>query len=244
MIKALYNLTIFVMRNFLKLPSCFILFALFSGVLLSNVLPKQKDDFIYVLDDENLLFDFLKRSIENVSSDIYEKTGFKFLVSVSRTTPSGIYTNIDNTVLNNELGYSDKFRLRREYENSFLSKMQDNYAVLFIFYNDHHITLKSNVGFLDTDFLLDEYAYPYLPTTNIYSHEYQEGVNTGVSNVYLATAHAISSHYNVILDIPKPMQRPGDGIRFVIYIMLFSLVGLFLLVYFGLFNKIKDKFAK
>lgn len=231
------------MSNFLKLRSCFIFFALFSGLLLSNVFPKQKDDVIYVLDDENLLFDFLKRSIENVSSDIYEKTGFKFLVSVSRITTSGIYANVDDTVPN-ELGYGDKFRLRREYENNFLSKIQDNYAVLFIFYNDHHITLKSNVSFLDTDFLLDEYAYPYLPTTNIYSSEYQDGVNTGVSNVYLATAHAISSHYNITLDIPKPMQRPGDGVRSVIYIMLFSLVGLFLLVYFGLFNKIKDKFAK
>ncbi|WP_147289205.1 hypothetical protein [Helicobacter aurati] len=171
-----------------------------------------------------------------VSSLIYKNTGFKLFVHVLKETP--IMTKV--TDKNRLLSYQDKFKLRRDYENNFLSGIQGNYAVLFLFYDDHHITLKSNVDFLDTSYLLNEYAYPYLPAVSTSSNEYREGVNTGVSNVYLAIAHEIASHYKMDLNIPQPMQKPSGGVRSIIYIMLFSLISLFLLVYFGFLSKHKE----
>lgn len=232
------------MRGFLRLPSYFIFLVLFSNLLVSSGLSKQESNSAYVLNDNDIIFDFLKKSIDSISADIYEKTCFRFIVNVVKETTLGASSKISDVVSNNDISYQDKFRLRREHEDRFLSSMQGNYAVLFLFYNDHYITLKSNVDFLDTNFLLDEYAYPYLPATSIQSNEYQDGVNTGLYNVYLAAAHAIASHYGIALDIRKPMQRPSEGVRSVIYVMLFSLVSLFLLVYFGFFGKAKDKIAK
>ncbi|RDU61455.1 hypothetical protein CQA44_08870 [Helicobacter sp. MIT 14-3879] len=212
-----------------------------------NISPSQEDmsHHDYLIGDTDVLSHFAKESVAQVSGEIYKKTGFKLIIHVLKEVPildSNIKAKINN--MQDSLSESEKFKVRRDYEEKFLSKIHDNYAVIFLFYNDHHITLKSNVDFLNTASLLDEYAYPYLPVADIYSDKYKNGVNEGLSNVYLATAHAIAAHYNVILNAPKPMEKPSEATRFVIYIMLFSLIGLFVLVYFGFFKTKKDNHAE
>ena len=125
-----------------------------------------------------------------------------------------------------------RFMDRRSYEDSFIATLDGNYAALFLFYKDHHLTLRSNASFIDPQALLERYAYPYLPVASIDSNDYNEGVNRGVSNAYLALVHAIGSHYGLDLGVlPSPVSKPGDAARIIISLLLASLVGVFAYAY-------------
>ena len=165
--------------------------------------------------------------INGLSSDLYNQTGFSLYVHV-----------LNESTLGNASDKSDKadsrqrFMDRRSYEDSFIATLDGNYAALFLFYKDHHLTLRSNASFIDPQALLERYAYPYLPVASIDSNDYNEGVNRGVSNAYLALVHAIGSHYGLDLGaLPSPVSKPGDAARIIISLLLASLVGVFAYAY-------------
>lgn len=128
------------------------------------------------------------------------------------------------------------FDNRRAYEMNEVAQIEGQYAAIFLFYNDHAITLASNLDFLNEEArqqLLEDYAYPYLPADAVGSVRYDNGVNEGVSNLYLALMHTIAAHYNVTLDAPKPMEKPSDATKVIIYAMLLIMIGLFVIIRFG-----------
>lgn len=128
----------------------------------------------------------------------------------------------------------------QDYEKEFTSRIRGEYAVIFLFFNEHYVDIKSNAAFLDSKIiknLLEDYAYPYLPAEKVGSDKYINGVNEGLSNLYLATAHTIAGYYKVKLQAPKPMEKPSEATKIIIYIMLGILLVLFIIVSNGFFAK-------
>ncbi|GAB0172573.1 hypothetical protein NHP164001_05860 [Helicobacter trogontum] len=186
---------------------------------------------VYLQGDIDILSQDAPKIIQELSSVLYKKTGVKVFLHVVERTPQ------DNTKEHDDTDINERFHNRRFYESRIIEQIHGNYAIIFLFYSDHAITLKSNLDFLsDSNVaeLLENYAYPYLPADKVGTPRYDNGVNEGVSNLYLALIHTIAQSYNVELNAPKPMERQSDVTKVIIYSMLLILLGLFVLVRFGL----------
>ncbi len=186
---------------------------------------------IYLQGDTDILSQNAPRIVQELSSIIYNKTGVKVILHIVEKTPQ--YQKDTDVAMQPNLNFQN----RRLYESNIIKSIQGHYAIIFLFYNDHAITLKSNLDFLDeqhTAQLLENYAYPYLPADAVGTLRYDDGVNEGVSNLYLALTHTIANHYNFELNAPKPMEQQNETTKIIIYAMLFILIGLFIIVRFGL----------
>lgn len=203
--------------------------------IIGSVPTYNKDD-IYLQGDTDLLSKDAIGIVQELSDLIYKKTGIKVFLYVIRNTPQ------HDKEADNSTDINVKFQNRRFYEANVIRGIHSDYAIIFLFYNDHAITLKSNLDFLNDSHaaeLLEEYAYPHLPADEVGTLRYESGVNEGVSNLYLALINKIAEQYNFKLNIPKPIEKQNDATKIVIYIMLFTLICLFVIVRFGLlsFNK-------
>ena len=198
----------------------------------SEIIQKQMEqkakEFLFGRTD--LLSKDAPYSVALISSELLEKTGFRVMININDISTSGTQ--------------EEKFESRRDFEKLFLASLfkQKNteippYAIIFLFYNDHNITIRTNATFLNTQELLEQYAYPYLPAESVGSHEYNDGVNEGLSNLYLALSHKIAQHYKIELNAPEPMEKPRGVTKVIIYAMLLFLIVLFLLVSNGFFRK-------
>lgn len=220
-----------------------------DGVIRINTF--ESNDNVMQLDDNNIVPQSIKYfsgdtyilpkdaadSIKNLSSEIYDKTGISVFIHIIKQIPISNLQHLDISL--DSLDMQNKFQIRRAYEQQWIRLLKGKYAVIFLFYNDHSITIKSNVDFLKTQDLLENYAYPYLPAESVESDKYKSGVNEGVLNLYLALSHTIAQHYNVTLHAPKPIEQPSDTTKIIIYMMLSILIVLFILVSNGFFSKSK-----
>lgn len=187
---------------------------------------------IYLHGDIDILSNNAPLIVKDISDRIYKATKIQVMLYVVKETPQYHSDNKESDSTINQ-----KFQYRRLYETKVLNSLKGQYAVIFLFYNEHAITLRSNLDFLDkkvSNDLLENYAYPYLPADSVGTLRYNDGVNEGVSNLYLALTHTIANHYNLELNAPKPMEQPDEATKVVLYIMLLILIGLFILVRFGL----------
>lgn len=176
------------------------------------------------------------KTVNLISQKIYELTGFKIYINMVLNTPLN-----DELKNRNDLTLKDRFYARREYEKNLIKKLNSPYAIIFLYYNEHHITVISSESFIDSKYLLEEYAYPYLPISKVGSYKYDEGIKQGLSNIYLALVREVKNHYDISFDSPNPLEKPKEILKAIIYIMLFSLVGLFLLVRFGILARFMKK---
>ncbi|RDU67066.1 hypothetical protein CQA53_02060 [Helicobacter didelphidarum] len=199
----------------------------------------------YLTGDIDLLSHDALLSVKMISDQIYNKTKLQLYIHIVKQPILDSDNSLDKDfpkITESSLIHDSpqkKYQKRREYEQQFISHLDGDYAVIFLFYNDHAITIQSNKDFIKNEKLLEEYAYPYLPAEALDSVKYRDGVNEGLSNLYLALAHTIAEYYNVELDAPKPMERPSEATKVIIYIMLFIMIGLFVLVSNGFFTKLK-----
>lgn len=184
----------------------------------------------YLQGNINILSSKAPVIVKDISNKIYNATKIQLVIYVVKETPHYQVDNMESKI-------NEEFQNRRLYEAKVLDALKGQYAVIFLFYNDHAVTLRSNLNFLDekaANDLLERYAYPYLPADSVGTLRYDDGVNEGVSNLYLAIANVIANHYNLELNMPKPMEQPDDVTKVVLYTMLLILIGLFILVRFGL----------
>lgn len=189
----------------------------------------------YLYGDIDLLSGNAPVVVRNVSDKIYRATKIRTMLYIVKKTPSYVISNSESNI-------NQKFKDRRAYETKMLDGLRGQYAAIFLFYDDHAITLRSNLDFLDKktlDVLLERYAYPYLPADSVGTSRYDDGVNEGVSNLYLALTNTIADHYHIDLRVPKPMEQTEGATKVILYVMLLILIVLFIVVRFGLgsFNK-------
>lgn len=205
-----------------------------TRISLTSTLQDSHTQNTYLRGDTSLLSPDAPRITQQLSSTIEKAVGVQvFLYIIDRTPQSKSDTSMDY----NQDSPQTRFDNRRAYEMSQTAQIEGKYAAIFLFYNDHAITLSSNLDFLDEQTrwqLLEDYAYPYLPADSVGSVRYSDGVNEGVSNLYLALMHTIATHYNITLDAPKPMEKQSEATKVIIYAMLLIMIGLFVIIRFGL----------
>ncbi|MWV61265.1 hypothetical protein DCO58_10530 [Helicobacter saguini] len=190
---------------------------------------------------ESNLQNLAKDSKENIESN--PQNAIKDSTQITQSTTQDSKKNIESNTQDSIKQTKSRKEIIQDYEKEFTSHIRGEYAVIFLFFDDSYIDIKSNASFLDSKIiknLLEDYAYPYLPAEKVGSEKYIDGVNEGLSNVYLATAHTIAGYYKVKLQAPKPMEKPSEATKVVIYIMLGILIVLFVLVSNGFLAK-KDK---
>lgn len=161
--------------------------------------------------------------VNRISKEISIKSGFHIFMNVVDVIP-GEFQNKSNT----------DFANRRDYEKSIINTLPKPYAIIFFYYQDHKISLISSEDFSNTNKLLEDYAFPYLPNERIGSDKYDEGINKGLSNIYLAVVKKVSDFYKIDINAPTPLEQPSGVLKGIIYFMLFSMLGLYVLVRFGI----------
>lgn len=166
--------------------------------------------------------------VNKISSEVLSKTGFNIFVNILDSLPSEFKDNNKTDFVN-----------RRDYESTIINQLPKPYAIIFFYYTDHKISLESSEGFLDSNELLEKYAFPYLPNEKIGSDKYDDGINKGLSNIYLALVKEVGNFYKVEISAPFPLEKPSGMIKGLIYLMIFSLLGLFVLVRFKILGKKK-----
>lgn len=207
-----------------------------------NNLTQNIESTKYLTGDIDLLSKYALTSVKQVSDELYDKTKFQVYINIVKeiSKTDSIESNSQNpNIIESKVTESrdSKAKQIKDYENAFISKLDGQYAVIFLFYNDHHIDIRTNADFIDIPYILSEHAYPYLPAEKINSPKYNDDVNEGLSNAYLSLSHVVANHYKVKLNAPKPRERPSEATKIVIYFMLFVMIGLFILVSSGYFSR-------
>ncbi len=155
--------------------------------------------------------------VEGVSKELYLKTGVRFVIDM---------TDFEK----NPIALADKNE-RQKYQEGFLKQLKPPFVVFFFYHDAQKIELVANPkDLLDTDKIFFEKIAPLLPTN---PKEYTpQRISAMLINGYSVAVDALAEKYHV--NIVQNFNAP-KGVTFVkvvIYILLLTLLGAFLGLYF------------
>ncbi|PAF50765.1 hypothetical protein BKH43_04200 [Helicobacter sp. 13S00401-1] len=178
----------------------------------------------FVIGDQALIKGGLK-GIDTISGELRDKTGFSVYLSLVDKTPS--YVKTGATLSDQSL--KQAFENRRIYEDKVIRRLNSPYAIIFFYKQDYKISVRSDGGFLDPNELLEDYAYPYLPLNNEKPIPKEEKIDYSLFNLYSAIVQRSAKHYGVKVESAfNPSDKPEGIVKWLLYLMLIVLVGLFL----------------
>ncbi|WP_180762705.1 hypothetical protein [Helicobacter sp. 12S02232-10] len=170
----------------------------------------------FVLDNQSgLLIPKSAAFVQRVSSELKYKTGFSFYVDV-----------VDKASLNSK-------QERKDYKNNVISKFSPPYGVLFFFRQAKKIDIvlsEDSKDLFNTDQIFFDYIAPLLPEKDV--DLTPQRISAIILNGYSEIADRIADKYGVNLENNFPSENQNLFVRVILYLMLFSLVGLFIVVYF------------
>ncbi|WP_180763018.1 TPM domain-containing protein [Helicobacter sp. 11S02596-1] len=152
--------------------------------------------------------------VQDVSGELKYKTGFS------------LYVDVNNASL-------DSKQKREDYKNSVISKLSPPYGVLFFFRQPKKIDIvlsEDSQNIFDIDQIYFDYIAPLLPEKDL--DLTPQRISAIILNGYSEIADRIAHNYGVTLENNFPSENQNLFVRVVLYLMLFTLVGLFILVYF------------
>lgn len=162
--------------------------------------------------------------VQTLSKEVFDKTGVRIYIDV-----------IDEVSIPS--AYPTK-ESRKQYEQKVLQTLKEPYIVVFLFLQEHKIELVSSQdlqSFLDfktLDQIYFDYMAPLLPEKE--ADLTPERISAVLLNGYSEIASRIAKHYHIKLehnDFETDEQGVRNFVRVIMYIMLFVLIGLFVLVY-------------
>ncbi|PAF45352.1 hypothetical protein [Helicobacter sp. 11S02629-2] len=178
----------------------------------------------FVVGDQTLIKGGLK-GIDIISGELRDKAGFFVYISLVDKTPT--YTKIDSKI--NDQSLKQAFDNRRIYEDNVIRKLNSPYAIIFFYKQDYKINVRTDSSFLNPNELLEDYAYPYLPLSNEKPMQKEEKIDYSLFNLYSAIVQQSAKHYGVkVQSAFNPSDKPEGIIKWLLYLMLIVLVGLFL----------------
>ncbi|PAF42940.1 hypothetical protein [Helicobacter sp. 11S03491-1] len=170
----------------------------------------------FVLDNQSgLLIPKSAAFVQTLSHELKYKTGFSLYVDV-----------VDTISL-------DSKEKRKNYENEILSKLTPPYGVFFFFRKDKKIDIvlsKDSINIFDVNQVYFNYISPLLPEND--RDLTPQRISAIILNGYSEIAERIADKYGVHLENNFPSENQNLFVRIILYIMLFSLVGLFVVIYF------------
>lgn len=177
---------------------------------------------LYVLDNRDaLLVPKTIAFIEQLSNELFTKTGFSLYVAVIDKVPS-------------EFAQSDAKLARNQYKSSITQNLVQPYSVIFFFKNDQKINILSSEPnvFFNENKVFFEYMVPLLPKQKDEILSPQR-ISAILLNGYVEAADLIAEHFNQKLEHNFPKDETGgrEFVRFSMYAMLFVMFGIIGFIY-------------
>ncbi|OPG58932.1 hypothetical protein [Helicobacter pylori] len=155
--------------------------------------------------------------VESVSKELYLKTGVRFVIDM---------TDFEK----NPIALADKNE-RQKYQEGFLKQLNPPFVVFFFYHDAQKIELVANPrDLLDTDKIFFEKIAPLLPTN---AKEYTpQRISAMLINGYSVAVDALAEKYHVNITQNFNAPKGVTFVKVVIYILLLTLLGAFLGLYF------------
>lgn len=176
----------------------------------------------YILDNRDaLLVPKTIAFVEQLSNELFTKTGFSLYIAVIDKIPS-------------EFAQSDAKLARNQYKSSITQNLTQPYSIIFFFKNDQKIDILSSEPhtFFNEDKVFFEYMVPLLPKQKDEFLSSQR-VSAILLNGYVEAADLIAEHFNQQLEHNFPKDETGgrEFVRFSMYAMLFVMFGIIGFIY-------------
>lgn len=165
----------------------------------------------FVFNSDKILVQKSADFIEQVSSELFAKTGVSLYVYMANATNKS---------------YSD-------FKNELISKLRSPYVAIVLLKDNKKIDIiTSNNNLLDKKKVYWEYMVPLIPQKD--GELTREALSAVVFNGYVESVDLIADKFNVTIshNIPKDETGARAISQIILYIMLFSMLGLFVIVYF------------
>lgn len=182
-------------------------------LILSGILcffsPLSASNFVF--NNDKILVSKSVDFIEQVSSELFSKTGVSLYVYMANSTNKS---------------YSD-------FKNELISKLHSPYVAIVLLKDNKKIDIiTSNNNLLDKKKVYWEYMVPLIPQKD--DELTREALSAVVFNGYVESVDLIADKFNVTIyhNIPKDEKGAKLVSQIILYIMLFSMIGLFVIVYF------------
>lgn len=187
---------------------------LFSGIFVTQIFASVSN---FVFNDDLIFIPKSSDFVEKVSTELYNKTGVSLYVYMSKS-----------------LNHKDY----KEFRDEFVTKLQKPYISIILIKNDKKIDIvTSSEDLLDKKKVYWEYMVPLLPLSD--DELTPQALSAVVFNGYVEIVDLVADKFGVVIahNIPKDEKGPKLIAQMILYIMLFSLIIIFLVGYF-----IKDKY--
>ncbi|QQW65615.1 hypothetical protein HGK49_00780 [Helicobacter pylori] len=155
--------------------------------------------------------------VEGVSKELYLKTGVRFVIDMTDFEKNPIALAAKNE--------------RQNYQEGFLKQLKPPFVVFFFYHDAQKIELVANPkDLLDTDKIFFEKIAPLLPTN---PKEYTpQRISAMLINGYSVAVDALAQKYRVNITQNFNAPKGATFVKVVIYILLLTLLGAFLGLYF------------
>ncbi len=155
--------------------------------------------------------------VESVSKELYLKTGVRFVIDMTDFEKNPIVLAAKKE--------------RQSYQEGFLKQLKPPFVAFFFYHDAQKIELVANPkDLLDTDKIFFEKIAPLLPTN---AKEYTpQRISAMLINGYSVAVDALAEKYRVNITQNFNAPKGATFSKVVIYILLLTLLGAFLGVYF------------
>lgn len=166
----------------------------------------------FVFNDDSLLVEKSAVFIEQVSSELLDKTGVSLYVYMGEKLQDSSYV---------------------EFKNKLISKLKVPYVAIILIRDDKKIDIAtSSDDILDKKKVYWEYMVPLIPQKD--SELTNQALSAVVFNGYIESVDLIADKFNVTINhnIPKNEKGAKAVAQLILYLMLFSMLGIVAFMYF------------
>lgn len=181
---------------------------IFSGILYL-LIPLSAKSFVF--NDDKILPLKSIEFIEQTSGELFAKTGVNLYVYMANATNKGY----------------------DEFKSEFIKRLSSPYVAIVLLKDNKKIDIiTSESNLLDKKKVYWEYMVPLLPQSD--REMTNEALSAVVFNGYVESVDLIADKFSVKIEhnIPKDEKGAKAVAQVILYIMLFSMLGLFVIIYF------------
>ena len=188
----------------------FLLFSLFIASI--GILFSLDSNTRFVFNNDKLLLNKSVDFMENISLELFEKTGVSLYVFAANKMDSNKYLDFKNELI-------------KSFSPPFVS-------IVLLKENKKIDVFTSNNELLDSNKVYWEYMVPLLPKNDSIPEDKLLGAI--IFNGYVESVDLIANKFNVVIEhnISKDEKGPRLIAKGILYFMLFSLLGLFFVISF------------
>lgn len=166
----------------------------------------------FVFNEDSLFVEKSVDFVEDVSNELYNKTGVSLYVYIGKKLQDSSYL---------------------EFKNKLISKLKSPYVAIILIRDDKKIDIAtSSDDILDKKKVYWEYIVPLIPKKD--SELTHQALSAVVLNGYIESVDLIADKFGVVIEhnVSKDEKGPKAIAQLILYAMLFSMLGIIAFMYF------------